>query len=141
MNQIRDRNAALSDQEIDAIKVTQDIIKRMAESSQKTKSVFLVASGVFFTLVAKKDLAPCGLTAIIFLVFALFFWIMDARYLRLERQFRAHHKAIVDGLSSLDMWDFSPSRYKTASLPRIMLSFSEIPYPTIMMFVPLFFLL
>ena len=40
MSQARDKNAQLSEQEIDAIKINQDIIKRMAESSQKTKNFF-----------------------------------------------------------------------------------------------------
>lgn len=40
MCQIRDNTSQLSPQEIEAIKATQDIIKRMAENSQKTKTCF-----------------------------------------------------------------------------------------------------
>ena len=37
----RNKDAQLSAQEIDAIKITQEIIKRMAENSQKMKTCFL----------------------------------------------------------------------------------------------------
>ena len=141
MSQVRDENAPLSDQEIDAIKVTQDIISRMAESSQKTKSVFLGVSAAFFLLVGRKAVDADWRAALVFLVVALLFWIMDAHYLRLERQFREHHRAIVRGaLSSLGRWDFSPARYRVASLPRVMFSFSEFPYPAVMVLVLLLFL-
>ena len=46
MGQLRDRNAVLMPNEIEAIKVTQEVIKRMADNSAKTKTVFLDSSGI-----------------------------------------------------------------------------------------------
>lgn len=40
MNQLRDRNAVLLPNEIEAIKATQEIIKRMSDNSQKLKTFF-----------------------------------------------------------------------------------------------------
>lgn len=42
----RDKNAILEQNEIDAIKINQDIIKRMADNSQKIKNFFLAICGV-----------------------------------------------------------------------------------------------
>lgn len=39
MGQLRDRNAVLMPNEIEAIKVTQEVIKRMADNSAKTKTL------------------------------------------------------------------------------------------------------
>lgn len=43
----RNKDAQLSAQEIDAIKITQEIIKRMAENSQKMKTCFLATCAFF----------------------------------------------------------------------------------------------
>ena len=139
MSQARDKNAQLSEQEIDAIKINQDIIKRKAESSQKTKNFFLGISAAFFVLLGRGAIAFDWQTWCAFSVIVLTFWIIDARYLRLERQFREHHKAILSGaLPSLENWDFSPARYNVASTLRIMFSFSELPYPAMICVILLF---
>ena len=50
MGQLRDRNAVLMPNEIEAIKVTQEVIKRMADNSAKTKTVFLALFAAAVTL-------------------------------------------------------------------------------------------
>lgn len=131
MCQARDKNALLSVQEIDAIKLTQEIIKRMAENSQKIKNYFLATCAFFCAIIGHGVIVLDRRTCVAFLAIAIAFWATDARYLRLERQFREHHKAIVAGaISSLEMWDFSPTRYNVVSTIRTMFSFSEWLYPT-----------
>ncbi|WP_300709699.1 hypothetical protein [uncultured Desulfovibrio sp.] len=130
MCQIRDNTSQLSPQEIESIKATQDIIKRMAENSQKTKTCFL-AMCAFFCAMLGKDIVEFSLRVYgAFFLLTVAFWVMDAKYLQLERRFREHHKAIVYGtIPSLEMWNFAPARYATASLARIMFSFSTLIYP------------
>lgn len=47
MGDMRDRNALLSQDEIEAIKVCQGIINRMAENSAKAKNLFFTISAAF----------------------------------------------------------------------------------------------
>lgn len=109
---VRNKDAQLSAQEIDAIKVTQELIKRMAENSQKMKTCFLATCAFFCAILGRGLIALNWRTYAAFLLITIIFWVMDARYLQLERKFREHHKAIVSGaISSLEMWDFSPARY------------------------------
>nr|DAG78277.1 MAG TPA: hypothetical protein [Caudoviricetes sp.] len=132
MCQIRDKNTQLSAQEIDAIKATQEIIKRMAENSQKTKTCFLATCAVFCAILGRGIVTLDWRICAAFLLLALAFWVMDARYLQLERQLREHHKAIVSGaIPSLETWDFSPARYRTTNLFFTMFSFSTWPYPAV----------
>ena len=130
MNQIRDNNSQLSAQEIEAIKVTQDIIKRMAENSQKMKTCFLAMCALFYAILG-KDIAEFNLKMYgAFLFPTVAFWVMDAKYLQIERQFREHHKAIVYGtIPTLATWDFSPARYRVKNLFFTMISFSAWIYP------------
>lgn len=50
MDQARDRNTVLMPNEIEAIKANQEIIKRMADNSAKTKTVFLALFAAAVTL-------------------------------------------------------------------------------------------
>lgn len=128
----RNKDAQLSAQEIDAIKITQEIIKRMAENSQKMKTCFLATCAFFCAILGRGFIALSWRTYASFLLITFIFWVMDARYLQLERQFREHHKAIVSGaISSLEMWDCSPTRYPVMGIFRTMFSFSAWIYPTI----------
>lgn len=130
MFQARDKNAQLSAHEIDAIKVTQEIIKRMADNSQKIKNYFLIACVIFFTLLGRGVVCLDVYTYLAFCILTLTFWVMDAKFLRLERQFRKHHKAIVSGtIPYLDDWDFNPSNYQVPSMIRTMFTFSQLLYP------------
>ncbi|WP_300288166.1 hypothetical protein [uncultured Desulfovibrio sp.] len=130
MVQARDNYAQLSVQEIEAIKVNQEIIKRMADNSQRTKNIFLSASAIFFALCGSKTIWVGWNTCLAFAIIAIVFWYIDAQYLRLERQFREHHKSIVDGcIGYLDGWRLNPNSYTVPSVFRIMFTFSEIIYP------------
>lgn len=58
MGQLRDRNAVLMPNEIEAIKVTQEVIKRTADNSAKTKTVFLALFAAAVTLHKCVELLP-----------------------------------------------------------------------------------
>ena len=51
MNDERASNTQLSTQEIEAIKATQEIIKRMADNSAKTKTIFIAVTAAMGTFV------------------------------------------------------------------------------------------
>lgn len=136
MEQVRDKNAQLSEQEIEAIKINQEIIKRMADNSQKIKNCFLLACSAFFVFWGSSGLSLGIKEYSAFAVITCALWFMDARYLRIERQFRKHHAAIIAGsLASLEDWEFNPSRYKVDCVFKIMFSFSEIIYPAMLVFL------
>ena len=136
----RDPSSQLSQQEIEAIKVTQDIIKRMSDNSQKMKNIFLGASAVFYALIG-KGLAYSGCKVFLaYAIISIMFWFLDSRYLLLERKFRDHNIAIVLGsIPSLEVWGFNPHKYQRESIWKTMFSFSEIIYP-IMIFVMCLFI-
>lgn len=130
MGQVRDRGAILENQEIEAIKVNQEIIKRMADNSQKIKNVFLATSALAATLAGSGSFPPTRVFLYVFVAIAVVFWIMDAKYLQLERGFRKHHAAIVNGsINYLDQWDFNPKRDGLDCLIKVMFSFSLLIYP------------
>lgn len=49
MRNVRDKNSVLTQSEIEALKVTQDVIKRMADNSSKTKTAFIALSVAVLT--------------------------------------------------------------------------------------------
>lgn len=135
MGDVRDRNDILHPQAIEAIKMNQDIIKRLAENAQKIKTYFL--SMCALCTVLAKDIPAHAI--VLFTAITLVFWYMDARYLRLERQFREHHKAIVNGsIPRLDYLSFNPGRYVVPSILSTMFSFSELIYPSILVLLFVF---
>lgn len=123
MNDVRSDSAELSGQEIEALKMTQDVIKRMADNSAKTKTIFI---GLTVAIVTLSKVEPTQQTLMAWVVYAVLtfvLWFTDAKYLRLERLFRKHHQAIVNGsISSLDRWRMDVSRYKVEALLSIMLT-------------------
>lgn len=121
---IRDRNALLNPCEIEAIKANQEIIKRMADSSARVKTAFAVLVGASGVLLGGGLVVAGWIVVVVFIL-----WWMDVSYLRLERQYRMHHAAILDGtVNYLDQWDFNPNRYPVSIL-RVMGSFSVLIYP------------
>ncbi|MGL4524806.1 MAG: hypothetical protein ACRCVN_04725 [Spirochaetia bacterium] len=133
------RKSELKEYEIKAIELNQGIIERMAGNSQRTKTMFLALCAGVGTFMGSGSLCvgPIGFLWLSLLGF--FFWIIDARYLQLERQFRAHHKALVsEELSTQEAWMFNPSSYKGVSLIRVMFSFSQILYPVMIVSAILF---
>lgn len=119
MGQLRDRNAVLMPNEIEAIKVTQEVIKRMTDNSAKTKTVFLALFAAAVTLhksITMDAFVFLGMASVIVCL-----WYTDAKYLQLERQFRMHHQAIINGtVGYLDQWKLNPAAYKTEPVPKIM---------------------
>ena len=135
MDQLRDRNAILMPNEIEAIKVNQEIIKRMAENSAKTKNIFLALFAAAVTL--HKTINIDGFVLLGFFSVILSMWYTDAKYLQLERQFRKHHQAILNGtISYLDQWSFNPSKYEVEPVAKIMfLNFTMWLYWLALIFV------
>lgn len=139
MNLARDRGALLAPIEIEAIKFNQEIIKRLADNSQKIKNYFLATSAIFFALLGKNAIDMNWRTWVAFTIIVVCFWYMDAKYLQMERKFRAHHHSMVCGaVQPLDEWDFDPKRYSVAPILKIMLSFSELIYPLMLVCMLLF---
>lgn len=132
MGDVRSDNAMLSDYEIEAIKVTQSIIARMADSSKSVKSIFLLLCAAMISLFGSNLITVTGSMSGGFIALIIAFWVMDARYLQLERRFCEHHKAIISGTTGyLRKWDFDHRKYKTVCLVRAMFSFSEWVYPIV----------
>ena len=118
----RDPSAQLSAQEIEAIKATQEIIKRMAENSGKTKTIFIAITAAMGTFVKVEESMQTLMALAVYVALSVTLWHMDATYLRLERQFRNHSNAIVAGsIPSLDRWRFNPAAYAAESVVSIML--------------------
>lgn len=119
MDQLRDRNATLLPSEIEAIKTNQEIIKRMADNSVKTKNIFLTlfaAAVTFHKSIQIDGFILLGFASVIFSM-----WFTDAKYLQLEKQFRKHHNAIIEGrITYLDQWDFNPAKYEVEPVAKIM---------------------
>lgn len=122
MEETRDPSSLLSPQEIEAIKTTQDIIKRMAENSAKTKTIFIAITAAMGAFLRPEVSLQTLFALLIYLALTVTLWHMDASYLRLERKFRSHSNAIVSGsISSLDRWLFNISKYKAESVTSIMM--------------------
>lgn len=121
MGTVRDRNTMLSAPEIELLKMTQEVIKRMADNSAKTKTLFVGVTTAAFAFL-KFDPSAHNLFALMaYLVVTVALWETDARYLRLERLFRHQHHAIVDGsVPALELWRMNLSRYEEESVSRIM---------------------
>lgn len=102
----------LTTNEIEAIKINQDIIKRMAENSAKTKSIFLAIFTAIITF--HKSFTIDGFVFLGLLSVILSFWYSDAKYLQLERAFRKHHYNILheNKNNPLSKWEFNPNKYK-----------------------------
>lgn len=127
----RDKNAILEQNEIDAIKINQDIIKRMADNSQKIKNFFLAMCAIVVALMGKQQAQITCYFLLAFMAIAIVFWTMDAKYLQLERQFRKHHMAIVSGsIGFLEQWNFNPKQYSKDCILKVMFSFSLMIYPS-----------
>ncbi|MDY3115500.1 MAG: hypothetical protein SOR95_05965 [Sutterella sp.] len=115
-NTTRDENYQLSQQEIEALKMTQDIIKRMAENSSKTKTAFVAITGMLSAFIKFDTSVQTIVTLIIYLFITTVLWITDSIYLRLERQFREHHKKIVEGtISTQACWLMQVTSYPVES--------------------------
>lgn len=124
----------LSTEEIEIVKINQELINRMAGNSQKTKSFLILLVSALLVLAQNAQLKSFYLLPVVFfmLMLTLVFWIIDARYLKLEQQFRAHHKAIITKtIDKKTMWIMNPNSYKDLSTIKNMFSFSTMLYPAL----------
>lgn len=85
----------LTTNDIEAIKINQDIIKRIAENSAKTKNIFLAIFTAIITFHKSFTFDGFVFLGLLSVIFA--FWYSDAKYLQLERAFRKHHQNILHG--------------------------------------------
>ncbi len=130
MSELRDPNSSLSSDEIEALKMNQGIINRMAENSGKMKKFYLTGCAALIALYKIDNNIRSWKIMVVFLFMSVILWYLDAKYLMLERQFRQHHNAIVNGeVTYLGQWDFNPYRYKVDCLYKTMCSFSVCLYP------------
>lgn len=129
----RDRSTLLNQNEIEAIKVCQDIIKRMAENSAKVKNFFFVISSAFVALIGSSSFQFGWAAIASYIVIAAAMWFVDARYLQLEQMFRGVHNRIVNGCQpNLDSWMFRPRKEDAQPLWKLMfLNFSTAMYPVV----------
>lgn len=105
MPDVRDPNAMLTPYEIEAVKATQEIIKRMADDSAKAKTTFMAVTAALLAFVKPEVSWMAVGTVLSYLCITVALWYTDAKYLQLERAFRLHHNAIINGsLGSLNLW-------------------------------------
>lgn len=121
MGSVRARNTMLSTHEIELVKINQEIIKRMADNSAKTKTIFIAVTTAAFSFLKFDPSVHNALALLAYLVVTFALWETDANYLRLERLFRHHHNAIIEGtVPTLDLWRMGVGRYQEESVWRIM---------------------
>lgn len=119
----RSTEDVLTQPQIEAIKATQEIIKRMAENSAKTKTIFIAVTVAMASFVKPEATLQTAIGLAVYIFISISLWHMDATYLRFERQFRSHSNAIVDGsVDLIEQWQFNPSLYKAESVISIMLN-------------------
>ena len=120
------------------LEMVQGVITRMAENSRSCKLWCVTLVSAVLVLVARTEKPEYALIA---LIPALLFLILDTYYLALERAFRASYNAFVrklggDSSTSADLYRVAPSgsvlRYFMACLK----SFSIWPfYPTLVVMI------
>ena len=115
---------------IEAIKSNQKTITRMANNSQNLKNYFIILTFLMLIFIGFRAIYfPQILVS--YTIISVVFWYLDAKYLKLERLFIHHHKAIVNGkLTTIESWSFNPKNYKTKNILKVMIdSFSVLIYP------------
>ena len=120
------------------VEITQGVITRMAENSRSCKVWCVTLVSAVLVLVARTEKPEYALIA---LIPAVLFLILDTYYLALERAFRESYNEFVrklnsDGSPTADLYRVAPSgsvpRYFLASLK----SFSIWPfYPTLVVMI------
>ena len=116
------------------LEITQGIITRMAENSRACKLWCVTLVSAVLVLVARTERPEYALIA---LVPAVLFLILDTYYLALERAFRESYNAFVrklggDGLTPVDLYRVAPSGPVSGHFMASLKSFSIWPfYPTL----------
>lgn len=143
MNYRRSRDTLLKEQEIECLKIIQGVIGRMADNSQKLKTWYLSLCAVCGALLG-KDFSFTALSLVCFIAVTVVFWSMDAKYLQLERKFRRHYSATINGaVPYLETFLMNVNRYddEVESVPSIMLkNFSVRFYPAFIVIACIMFL-
>ena len=120
------------------IEITQGVITRMAENSRSCKVWCVTLVSAVLVLVARTEKPEYALIA---LVPALLFLILDTYYLALERAFRESYNAFVrklgsDELTPVDLYRVGPSGSVSGHFMASLKSFSIWPfYPTLAMII------
>ena len=111
----------MTNEELELIKATQEIIKRMADNSSKTKTVFLAITTAIITLLNSDSFIGINIALLIYLSMTISLWFTDAKYLQLEQLFRKHHNAIIKRELALSkLWEFNLGRYHVETVCIIM---------------------
>ena len=114
-------NNILYNMDIEALKVNQGIINRMADNSAKCKTIFLAITTAMVTFAKQDDLCFNVFAIAVYLVLTIALWYSDAKYLQLERMFRVHHQRIIDGTyDKRQAWEFNLKKIDPPSMKGIM---------------------
>jgi hypothetical protein len=88
--------AALSDQQIAHLGMIQGVINRMASNSFALKALAVTIAASILAIAGAQQDAPASVSYVgLFPV--VVFWLIDAKYLRLERLFRSLYDHIREG--------------------------------------------
>ncbi len=119
---------------IEHLKLVQGVISRMSQNSAqvKTLAVSLVTAVYIFSGLSDDPhwfIGAGGGIAV------LFFWYMDARYLRLERCYIKLYEAVVNDSSTVPFdLNYRPYLKEVDSIWRIVRSWSILPFYCLLLF-------
>ena len=120
------------------LEITQGVITRMAENSRSCKLWCVTLVSAVLVLVARTENPEYALIA---LIPAILFLILDTYYLVLERGFRDSYDAFVrklhqEGLTLSDLYPVAPSGSSLGRFTASLVSFSIWPfYPTLVLMI------
>ena len=120
------------------LEITQGVITRMAENSRSCKLWCVTLVSAVLVLVARTENPEYALIA---LIPAILFLILDTYYLALERGFRDSYDAFVrklhqEELTLSDLYPVAPSGSSLGRFTASLVSFSIWPfYPTLVLMI------
>ena len=120
------------------LEITQGVITRMAENSRSCKLWCVTLVSAVLVLVARTENPEYALIA---LIPAILFLILDTYYLALERGFRDSYDAFVrklhqEDLTLSDLYPVAPSGSSLGRFTASLVSFSIWPfYPTLVLMI------
>ena len=120
------------------LEITQGVITRMAENSRSCKLWCVTLVSAVLVLVARTENPEYALIA---LIPAILFLILDTYYLALERGFRDSYDAFVrklhqEELTLSDLYSVAPSGSNLGRFTASLVSFSIWPfYPTLVLMI------
>lgn len=103
----------LSEEEIEIVKVNQEIIKRMADNSKHIKILYITLITASMSILVKNISTYHNQILLFLLGITIVCFYLDARYLHLEMLFIEHHKAIIRGKIRIErMWLLNYKNYE-----------------------------